>query len=277
MKKDIIVQKEKVLVNGIYKLTLDEQRLFHYAIAKVNPFKDRYGFIYTLQTKELIDFYEINSGDAYTHFSMALEKLFNRQVTYWDEKQNAWNTCRFIVNKYSNDAGLLGLRFSHEIQEMITVDKDFLSYKLYQTVGITSPNANRIYEILLYKLQRSPINKLTKNIPILELKQLMGLDDKYSRFVDFKKYVIDVAKTQINKHTDIKITYEVIKTGRTPTHIKFTAQFKKGRERETVEQQSELPNIGQSNSENTNKITDEQRQKGKSSLAKIKEGLKTHI
>jgi|TARA_R110002167_G_C12693194_1_gene652630 plasmid replication initiation protein len=240
MKKNIIVKKEKALVNGIYKLTLDEQRLFHYTVAKVNPFKDKFGVIYKIPIKDIISFYNLSAGDAYTHFYGALDKLFNRQITFWDESLDLWNTCRFVINKYTDELGVIGLRFSHEMQNMVTSDKDFLSYKLEKTIGITSPNANRIYEVLLYSLQRCPVQRLAKIIPCEELKELMGLSEKYPRFADFKKYVLEVSKVQINKETDIRLDYEIIKTGRSPTHIKFIAQFKKGQEPNSVEIQEEL-------------------------------------
>ena len=41
-----------------------------------------------------------------------------------------------------------------------------------------------------------------------EIKNKLGLSDKYPRFSNFKTKVLEIAKTQINKHTDIKINYE---------------------------------------------------------------------
>lgn len=241
MSKNLILQKEKSLVNAFYKLTLDEQRLFHYAVAKVNPFKHRYGQYYLIGIKDLISFYGLTSKSAYSEFYSAVDKLFNRQCTYYSKKLDKQVTCRLIVDKIQDDSGVIGLRFSDQMSEMITNDKDFLAYKLSNTIEITSPSANRLYEIILYSLQRCPVNKLTKIIEILELKNLMGLDKKYDRFSNFKKFVLEVSKNQINLHTDIRITYEVIKSGRTPTHLKFSAQFKKGQEPNSVEFQNELP------------------------------------
>ena len=230
MEKNITIQKEKALVNAVYKLTLDEQRIFHYAIAKVNPFKHRYGQYYFIELGKIIDFYKLESKSAYKEFNDAIDKLFNRQCTYFSNQLQRQVTGRLIVDKINEQAGLIGLRFSDQIAEMITADKDFLAYKLAQTVNITSPNANRLYEILLYSLQRCPVNKLIKSIPIEELKKLMGLSDRYSKFAHFRARVLDVAKYQINKHTDIRINYEIIKIGRTPTQLKFTAQYKKNHE-----------------------------------------------
>ena len=268
MEKEIIIQKEKSLVNSVYKLTLDEQRLFHYAIAKVNPFKHRYGQYYLIEVKKLIEFYGLDSKSAYSEFYAAIEKLFNRQCTYSSQTLKKQVTCRLIVDKITDMTGVIGLRFSDQVAEMITTDKDFLAYKLAQTVNITSPNANRIYEILLYSLQRSPINKLNKKFDIAELKNLMGLSDKYQRFFQFKGRVLEVAKAQINKHTDLRINYEIIKNGRTPSYIKFNAQYKKGQEPNSIEDQREMdfPNQEKTDKAKPVEPTDAQRAKRKADL-----------
>jgi len=271
--KNIIVKKEKALVNAIYKLTLDEQRVFHYAIAKVNPFKHRYGQYYLVELKKVIDFYGLDSKSAYKEFYNAIDTLFNRQFTYFNEQLQKQVTGRIIADKINDNAGVVGFRFSDQIAEMITADKDFLKYKLAQTINITSPNANRLYEILLYSLQRSPVNKLNKNIGIDELKELMGLDDKYKVFAEFKRKVLEVCKAQINKHTDIRITYEVVKIGRTPTELKFIAQYKKNHEPDSpavdLKQQEEIP-LEQAPKERT----EAQTTVGKRALAAVRKTLK---
>lgn len=244
--KNIIIQKEKSLVNAVYKLTLDEQRLFHYAIAKVNPFKYRNGLMYELAIVNVIKFYGINANDAYKHLYNALHKLFNRQCKYYDEAKKTWITTHLVTRIADNKKGVIGVSFTDEIRQMISDNKDFLAYKLAQTVNITSPNANRLYEILLYSLQRCPINKLTKNIDIKELKESMGLTGNYPRFANFKKDVLEGSRKQINKHTDIIISYTVTKKGRTPDELKFIVKYKNNREEaveELVEDQAEIPNL----------------------------------
>lgn len=241
----MIIQKEKSLVNAVYRLTLEEQRIFHYAIAKVNPFKYRNDLMYEFCISDVIKFYSISSSDAYMRLHSALHKLFDRKCTYYDSDKETWITTHLVSRIADNKKGILGVSFNDEIGQLISADKDFLSYKLAQTVNITSPNANRLYEILLYSLQRCPVNKLNKNIGITELKKLMGLSGKYKVFAEFKRNVLEVSKSQINKHTDIRINYEVVKSGRTPAELKFIAQYTKNHEpgNKTIDlkQQEEIP------------------------------------
>jgi plasmid replication initiation protein len=268
--KNIVIQKEKVFVNAMYKLTLDEQRLFHYAVAKVNPLKHRYGQYYLIEIKKVIRFFGLESNKRiYEQFYNAIETLFNRQCTYFSEELQRNVTCRLIVDKINDNIGVVGLRFSDQVAGLISHNKDFLRYRLAQTVNITSPNANRLYEILLQPLQRCSINKLTKNIYINELKELMGLTKNYPRFNDFNKRVLEVSRKQINKHTDITISYTVIKKGRTPDELQFTAKYSKGKE-PTEEDQAEIqyPDDAPTAHEYS-EPTDEQRAKRKADLKSL--------
>lgn len=43
----------------------------------------------------------------------------------------------------------------------------------------------------------------------------------YKRYVDFRRYVLDVAMEEINKYTDLEVFYEPLKQGRKVTEIIF--------------------------------------------------------
>lgn len=241
MENKLRISKSKSLVEASYRLTLDEKRLVQYAITKVNPFKYYSGEAYCFNVLDFARCYKLNEKNCYRYANEALDQLFSRILTYWDDAKEMNVTCRLIINKFDDKKGVLGVRFSDEMHKMLINDKDFLSYAIKHTVAFTSPSSMRIYEILLYQLQRSPIKRLVKKFNISEIKETLGLGDKYNRFADFKIRVLDPAKEQINKHSDIQISYAVIKAGRTPTHIKFTAKYKTSEDQNgNIEDQKEI-------------------------------------
>ena len=63
-------------------------------------------------------------------------------------------------------------------------------------------------------------------VNIADIKEKMGLEKKYSRFSNFKTYVLEVAKKEINKHSDLNLSYKIIKLGRSPHKIEFTVTRK---------------------------------------------------
>ena len=97
-------------------------------------------------------------------------------------------------------------------------------------LGCSSKHAKRLYSLAC---QCRGTGGHTYSIG--ELKEMLGLKDpkgkepeQYERVNDFQKYVLDVAKKQINEQTDIVFDYELLKMrGRSYDTIKLFCGFSK--------------------------------------------------
>lgn len=106
---------------------------------------------------------------------------------------------------------------------------NFTHFQLKSVLKCTSSYAKRLY---MLACQWRTVGKFPKPIPIIELKQMLGLVDKkgneqYSEITGFKKKVLDIAKKQINEETDISFDYEMFKRGRSFTHIQIYVSISK--------------------------------------------------
>lgn len=114
------------------------------------------------------------------------------------------------------------LRFSQEVVPYITrLEKEFTSYRLERIGAMSSPNAIRVYELLL---QYAKLGERT--IETEELKRLLGLEGKYTKFSMFQKSVIDPSVDQINEFSDIQVSWKPRKTGRKFSHLVFSISYK---------------------------------------------------
>lgn len=91
---------------------------------------------------------------------------------------------------------------------------NFTSLQLKSVLDCSSKYAKRLYAIAC---QWRSVG--SKRFEISELKQMLGLIDKkgneqFERISDFKKFVLDIARTQICENTDIELDYELKKRGR---------------------------------------------------------------
>jgi len=230
-KSNIVVQKENSLVNAIYRLSLEETRIFNYVIAKTNPENHCYDHVKDFTVKEFADFYSLDGANPYREVKKALKELFKRECTYYDNDTKMWVTCRLIVEYRDSREGRLSLKFSDQISDLIAVRKDFLNYKLEQTKGMSSANAIRIYEVVLNTLKRE--RKKSKEFTFEEIKRFLGFkESEYKEFYNFRRRVLEVAKEQINKSTDITFDFSVIKYGRYVTGCILLFDWKKNAEAE---------------------------------------------
>lgn len=91
---------------------------------------------------------------------------------------------------------------------------NFTAMQLKSVLNCSSKYAKRLYGIAC---QWRSVG--SKRFEIEELKKMLGLIDKkgneqFERISQFKEYVLDIAKKQINENTDIEIDFELKKRGR---------------------------------------------------------------
>lgn len=113
---------------------------------------------------------------------------------------------------------------THYWHYLIDLKNNFTSYRLQSVFSLSSKYAKRIYQIAS---QWKDIGE-TKTFTLDEFKIMLSLKDpkgqaseQYEKISALQKYVLDVATTQINEHTDLRINYELIKKGRSFHSIRF--------------------------------------------------------
>ena len=82
------------------------------------------------------------------------------------------------------------------------------------------------YSIRLYEILKSYAYKKNKIFDIEDLKRTLSAEN-YTRFPDFKRYVLDIAVREMNEFSDLAIAYELIKESRRYAKINFSIQIKK--------------------------------------------------
>ena len=110
------------------------------------------------------------------------------------------------------------------------LEEHFTSYELEQVAQLQSKYATRLYEILI--AWRS-----TGKTPVLTIdefrKQIGVIDSEYKIISNFKLRVLEPSIKQINDLTDIAVTYEQHKKGRTITGFSF--RFKQKQQAKKIE------------------------------------------
>ena len=220
-----LVVKDNSLINASYTLSLVEQRLILLAIIEARETGngvDTNTFL-EIHAQHYADRFHIDINNAYSMLSEAVASLFNRQVTYMtiDEKRNKpeKRVVRWVSGiSYVEGAGIVKLRFAPEIVPLITrLEQNFTSYELMQVANLNL-YATRLYELLVSW-------RSTGKTPIIEINDFrskIGLQvNEYKPMNNFKNRVLDPAIKQINEHTDITVSYEQHKTGRSITGFSF--------------------------------------------------------
>lgn len=226
-----LVRKSNALVSAAYRLTVAEHRVIFCAIAKIQPMCEiSDNELYTVSTTDLANC-GINIKHCSDVLNSACEQLYTRSITVTaaDGKEITTRWIQSLRDQSKTGDSYIELRFSKDIAPYLNnLTTQFTQFSLREAVSLGSAHAGRIFELLMqYKTLGS------RTIELSKLRKMLGLEDEYRLFADFRKRCLDKSVEEINEKTSLIVKYNSIKTGRLITHIKFTFYYPK---------KAELPN-----------------------------------
>ena len=224
MKNELVV-KDNALINASYNLEVTEQRLILLAI--INARETGKGITadskLEIHAHDYASRFDVSNSGAYKALKEAVNNLFDRQFSFKesDKKGNLGIVrSRWVSRiKYIDTTATLEITFAPDVVPLITrLEQHFTSYQLKQVSQLTSKYAIRLYEFLIAWRE---VGKVPQ-IELDDFRNRLGLDDnEYTAMNNFKSRVLEPAIKQINEHTDIIVTYEQHKKGRTITGFSF--------------------------------------------------------
>jgi len=221
-----VIYKDNNLIEASYALNLSEQRLILIAILAAREIETELtaDTMLTIHASEYMKQFKLGRQSAYEALQAACDNLFERRLNYKaidpiTGKKGVYKSRWVTKVGYVKEAACVQLIFAPDILPLfIKLEEKFTRYELKQISQLTSVYSIRLYELLI---RWRSTGKLY--VPIADLREKLGLlEDEYSQMGDFKKRVLKVAIEQINKFTDIEVTYTQKKEGRTITDIEFS-------------------------------------------------------
>lgn len=217
--KDRNVAKAQPLVEAAYNFSLWEKRVYTILASLVDK-KDPDFKSYRINIRDIIDFYECKSHDAYERIREVPESLLSKnkiiQIPYTTEEGHKRILKTHLITAVttplegdkSEGNGYIELEFHPRLKPFLLGLKRYLCYDIKNTIGISSVHTLRIFEFLkLHQYKRQ--HKIT----VHELKVMLGLEKKHKKYGHFKRVIIKAQK-DLEKHTDIRFEFEEIKQGR---------------------------------------------------------------
>lgn len=219
---NLTVVKHNHLNQASYKLSLDERRLILSSIAVVNP-REKMPDEITVHATDYAHQWGINPKYAYDQLKEARNNLYERSIRLRKDDGEV-EDLRWVYNaKYKDGEGYIKLKFSPDIKPYLSeLGGYFTSYHLHEVKSFKSGHAIRLYELLMQFKKNGWFDE-----DLEALKGMFGVEDNYSRWVDFKKYVIDVSIKEINQSTNYIVEYKTKKRGRKISRVVFTFALSK--------------------------------------------------
>ncbi|MYB40427.1 replication initiation protein [Candidatus Saccharibacteria bacterium] len=226
-KKSPLLKKSNALIDAYYEPgNLWSMRLLLVAVSMIED-----GQKITSDTEFSISVSGINDlvGQAmgkniYPELERAARDLQSKTITiteYHDGRKrqgdrtelNVTSGCRYI----ESEGRVVLFLGPHIIPYLTDLKERYKSYRLDQVIGMKSGYGMRLFELCL----RWEFPDGLREVDLDELKRLLGAEGKYSRFRNLVDRVLKPAIADINRHTDLSVSFTRRKAGRTIAAIQF--------------------------------------------------------
>jgi len=208
------------LVNARYSLGLTETRLFLLALSQISP-NDTELQAYKIYIDDFLKSAGIDTK-AYENIKKMkpiTKNLISKVIEITQKDGRPWQFNLVSSAQYKKDekGAFVEITFNTVIKpDLIQLKEKFLTYDL----GYLLP-CKSVYSVRLYQLLKQYIYKHERIESVENLKYMFEVENKYTRYSNFKEKVILSAQAELKEKTDIYFDFEEIKTGRSITSIKF--------------------------------------------------------
>lgn len=221
LKKHYLVEKRNVL-NEMrqHNMTMQELRFLSIYLGKINPRKEETRLV----RFALADFAKImglKRLDLRT-IRPAVDSLLQKIVHVPNESGFGFTAFQLFKEcrvDRDNDGEYFVEIDSHDraLPLFFEFKDKYFTYRLWNALRLKSSNQLRMYEILKeYEYLKE------KTINLDTLKAQIGIKpNEYSRWGNFKQWVLDVCQEALKQNTDIKFEYEPIKVRNKVVYVKF--------------------------------------------------------
>jgi plasmid replication initiation protein len=216
-------------------LTAQEQKILNYLISIVKP-TDTELPPFEFSISDFCDICGISnkSGKSYSEIKNSIKHMADKSA--WVEFPNGNESLlRWIIDvDIDKNTGSVTLQLHSKLKPYIAqLKSNYTQYELRNILAMKSKHSIRLYEFLKSKEYTHIEDGKVVTILLDHLKRILYLVDKsgrlqYNRFNVFREKVLDVATDEINRLTDIDVSFEKQLRAKTVVGIKFLVKSKRG-------------------------------------------------
>lgn len=226
--KELSLYKPNELISMISELELNRtaRHLFNYFLRfaqKKIKFEDYNGTTFEINIHDLNELAKINQKD-YKIISKSLDGLM-KPVTLIDNPKQIVKVVPVTYVNVDREKGIYQFTLQELVIDLLKKTDYFTKLDLKEFNPLKSKHSIVIFEYLKRYENFGQIPLITME----ELRAITDTNNKYPNFTDFERYVLSVAKDEINEHTAYTFDYLTIKkrTCRRPKVHAIQFHFKK--------------------------------------------------
>lgn len=253
-----IVVSNRLIQNSYFDLNMIPLKTLLYSISKIKkddmPHKE-----YRISIRNLCEVcnMKVKGTNAYKGRGgivyKAMRELRGQHLDLFDEKGQAFNTGWFSSVKIHSDNDTVSFWFDENLMPYLfnlTNEIGGFTITIMEIVcALETPQGMRLYLFLrsIASLGRK------QRITLDEIRERTGNEGRYKLYADVRRFILTPAIEDINKYSDIQVSYNEIKQGNKVVELDFTIIPKKELSKELLDYKQHNRNIALYGKRNPNR------------------------
>jgi len=247
-----IVKKSNKLINAHFQLGINEQKVLYQAISMIH-YEDKNFKDYEIKIVDIIKFLDVKNKNIHSDIKKYTRNLLKQVlIIREDDEEIQINWLSYV--HYKNNNEFMFFSFHPKLKPyLLDLKNKFTRYGIENIRRLKNKYSPRVYEML-----KQFEDTGYRIIKVSELKKILGIENLYKKYADFKRNVLITPQSEINNNTDLFFTFTEIKEGKMVDRIHFDIGSKSKNNKnisngdshkvkENIENEDELKTIDLSN------------------------------
>jgi plasmid replication initiation protein len=214
-----IVAKANDLVRARHSFSTVEQRIFAMMIARLD--RESEFPVQEVSLRRVCDLSGIDKSNIYRKADELADSLLDQSVEVRTKDEDGTREFTrlnvFSLCRHREGSGTIEAKFNDDMRDLLLELKEkFTLYLITVFLRLRSKYSTQIYELLK---MRQGLRRLKMTVE--EFRHSLGLENKYERFWQLRRRVIEQARGEMKEKADICFTYNVLRDGNSPRAIEF--------------------------------------------------------
>ncbi|MCS3632110.1 plasmid replication initiation protein [Salinibacter ruber] len=216
-----VVAKANELIRGRHEFSTVEQRIFVSMVAQLSRDMDDFP-MQEVRIEEVWDVAGACPNNIYSRIDDITDNLVEKTIEVRRRNEEGRETGftkypLFKICEHERGSGVIRAKFNEEMSEfLLDLKERFTLYLVTVFLRLRSKYSTQIYEMLK---MRQDLRK--ERVTLQEFRERLALEDKYPRFSNLKRRVIEKAREELKEKADIYFTYHVERQNNSPQAIEF--------------------------------------------------------
>ena len=212
----VIKGNELIQAKRSMHLSSREKKLVSYMVASISPYDDDFKE-YTFPISDFANYFNITDKNINKEYEKIATGIMSKPFTVENDEEK-FTACWLAEAAYDKKTKEMRFRFTPRLKPyLVRLKKYYTKYKMVNLVHLENCHSEAMYELL-----KQFESAGQRRLPLIDLRNILGLGKKYPLYSNFRAKVLEPTVEEINKFTDINISYKEMKEGRKIVAIQFS-------------------------------------------------------